>query len=116
MDEFLIPCNITVHSTSEFGITAIYNPWSVVKYLANNCKARTYWVSTGKNDVFNEIISKANETEILDLERLSKSEIVYSKLSDEISYKDLINSNGSLLNCLFLTGYLTTTGVEEDLV
>ena len=31
-----------------FGTREIYNPWSVINYIANDCTPQAYWVNTGK--------------------------------------------------------------------
>ena len=31
-----------------FGNTEIYNPWSVIQFIDNNCKFRPYWMNTSQ--------------------------------------------------------------------
>ena len=35
-----------------FGDKEIYNPWSVINYIAKGCIPQAYWVNTGKNEIF----------------------------------------------------------------
>ena len=39
-----------------FGDTEIFNPWSVINYFKNGCKPRTFWQSTGSNEIISEVI------------------------------------------------------------
>ena len=44
-----------------FGAEEIYNPWSVVNYIAQGCIPKAYWVNTGKNEILEEVLKAATE-------------------------------------------------------
>ena len=46
-----------------FGNTEIFNPWSVINYIADCCFPKAFWQSTGSNNIIGEIIASAT-TEI----------------------------------------------------
>lgn len=48
-----------------FGKTEIFNPWSVLNYVDNQCEPKAYWQATGSNDIIGEIISQATPEIIL---------------------------------------------------
>ena len=45
-----------------FGNEEIYNPWSVISYIAKGCIPQAYWVNTGKNEIF--VIFKCSREKI----------------------------------------------------
>ena len=44
-----------------FGNTEIYNPWSVINYVARGCVPQAYWANTGKNEILAEVLHDATE-------------------------------------------------------
>ena len=42
-----------------FGNTDIFNPWSVINYIADDCFPKAFWQSTGSNEIIGEIIAAA---------------------------------------------------------
>ena len=39
-----------------FGDTEIYNPWSVINYIAKGCRPQAYWANTGKNEILADVL------------------------------------------------------------
>ena len=44
-----------------FGNTDIFNPWSVINYVAKGCTPQAYWVNTGRNEILGEVLGAAGE-------------------------------------------------------
>ncbi len=44
-----------------FGKTEIFNPWSVINYFSNGCQPKTFWQSTGSNEIIGEVLAHAGE-------------------------------------------------------
>ena len=44
-----------------FGASEIFNPWSVINYFSNGCQPRTFWQSTGSNEIIGEVLAYAGE-------------------------------------------------------
>ena len=42
-----------------FGNSKIFNPWSVINYISDQCFPKAFWQSTGSNDIIGEIIGTA---------------------------------------------------------
>ena len=40
-----------------FGNTEIFNPWSVINYITDQCFPKAFWQSTGSNEIIGEIIA-----------------------------------------------------------
>ncbi len=93
-----------------FGQTNIYNPWSIINY-ASRRKLSSYWVNTGENLLLKKILRSGYNGVKSQLVKLLNGEEVVCVVDEKISYKDLNNSEETIMTMLLLTGYLTV--VEE---
>ena len=59
-----------------FGNTEIFNPWSVINYVSEECFPKAFWQSTGSNDIIGEIISSADDDIIKSLYQLLNGDTV----------------------------------------
>lgn len=61
-----------------FGNEDVFNPWSVINYFYNNCKANPYWQSTGDNSIIHQIVSQADSDTIDNLSKLMQGQTISS--------------------------------------
>ena len=54
----------------QFGKTEIFNPWSVINYIADDCVPKAFWQSTSSNDTLGEVIASATPEIAENLHRL----------------------------------------------
>ena len=95
-----------------FGKFAIYNPWSVLNYVAENCTTKTYWQSTGSNEIIGEVISMG-ATDLVDEIRsllMGESKSVY--IDTAVVYPEVGKSFSSIYSFLLMGGYLTLKSSE----
>ena len=55
------------YGSYQFGVTEMYNPWSILKYIesainGDNSSCVPYWISTSSNIIIKDLIEKANPT------------------------------------------------------
>ena len=100
----------------KFGLTEIYNPWSVLNYFSNDCKAMPYWVQTSANTIIHEILKSYNISTYENLNRLLGGSSVESIIETNIIYPRLREPQTDILGFLLMTGYLksTKTMLNED--
>ena len=98
----------------KFGSTEIYNPWSVLNYLANDCLAMPFWVQTSGNAVIREIISSLNSIACDNLRALLDGVIVESAIETDIIYPRLKDPQTNIFGFLLMTGYLKSTAMKLD--
>lgn len=96
-----------------FGSSKVYNPWSVVNYLFYGDKADTYWVDTGENTIFADLIFPKDLSYNGSLGTLLGKREVKINVSNSLSYKDLGKDETALYSFLLATGYLTWTERNE---
>ena len=93
-----------------FGNTDIFNPWSVINYLSNNCEARAYWVSTSNNDIIGEILAEADNSTYEQLAGLLQGEQLLTYVDTSVIYPQIRNNPSSVYSFLLVSGYLKTVG------
>lgn len=88
------------------GETEIFNPWSVVNYLKNNCRAIPYWVQTSSNETINEIIKNLDAETYHKLMDIINGASVSSIVTTNVIYPELQDRSDSIFGFLLMTGYL----------
>lgn len=89
-----------------FGDTEIFNPWSVINYIADKCEAKAFWQSTGSNDIIGEIIGASTPDVIENLHRLMNNEIVTTYIDMNVIYPEVQKNPYSIYSFLLIAGYL----------
>lgn len=89
-----------------FGNEEIYNPWSVISYIAKGCTPQAYWVNTGKNEILGDVLSVATEDVTRKLYALLQGERVIARIDPNVVYKSLGEEPENIYSLLLVTGYL----------
>lgn len=89
-----------------FGNEEIYNPWSVISYIAKGYIPQAYWVNTGKNEVLGDVLSVATEDITQKLYALLQGERVIARIDQNVVYKSLSEEPENIYSLLLVTGYL----------
>ncbi|MCD7729698.1 MAG: AAA family ATPase [Clostridia bacterium] len=89
-----------------FGNTEIFNPWSVINYIGNDCIPQAYWQSTGSNDIIGEILANATPEIRENLELLIQNKSVLSYVDENVIYPEIEKNPSSIYSFLLFTGYL----------
>lgn len=102
-----------------FGNADIYCPWDVINYvddLVSNPKARpkTYWINSSGNDLVKRFIDKADTTTKDEIEELIAGNVVNKRIRLDLTYNEIDNSIDNMWSVLYMTGYLTQAGDEEN--
>ena len=99
----------------DFGGTEIYNPWSVLNYFKQNCRAAPYWLDTSSNDLITEIVSTYPHDTAKTLEGLLKGESPRVPMASELGpYKFVRNRADTLYALLLSAGYVKAVSPIEN--
>ncbi len=90
----------------KFGDTEIYNPWSLIYYIDNNCIPMPYWVNTSGNALAGETLYKLGSKDASMLETLIDGGTVDKEVETNIIYPDIKRKKGLAFSLLAQTGYL----------
>lgn len=89
-----------------FGNTDIFNPWSVINYFSNGCEPRTFWQSTGSNDIIGEIIVQADHEIFEKLTSLVNGKTITTYIDTGVIYPQIKNNPSTIYSFLLVAGYL----------
>ncbi len=96
-----------------FGDTDIFNPWSVLNYMDENCSAKAYWQSTGDNSIIRQIVAEADDETADDLRKLMQGQLVSSYVDTSVIYPEIKNDSSTIYSFLLSAGYLKIVKKEE---
>lgn len=94
-----------------FGNTEIFNPWSVINYISDNCFPKAFWQSTGSNEIIGEIIQTATPEITKDLYKLLCSEKIATYIDTGVIYPEVQNNPYSIYSFLLVAGYLKVANI-----
>ena len=95
-----------------FGHTEIYNPWSVINYISKGCIPQAYWVSTGKNEILEDVLKVATADITERLYSLLQGERVIARIDQNVVYRSLAEEPANIYSLLLVAGYLKTPKKE----
>ena len=98
-----------------FGKRIIYNPWSIINFLASEEKElKPYWINTSDNKTVEGLLSKGGKELKQELELLIRGECVEKAIEEDIVLKDIDADEDLLWSFLLMAGYLKQTFLRRD--
>lgn len=94
-----------------FGSTEIFNPWSVINYIADKCFPKAFWQSTGSNDIVGEIVASATAEITEDLHKLMSGQNITAYIDTSVTYPEIMNNPYSIYSFLLVAGYLRVAAI-----
>lgn len=94
-----------------FGNTEIFNPWSVINYISDNCFPKAFWQSTGSNEIIGEIIQAATPEITKVLYKLLCGEKIAAYIDTGVIYPEVQNNPYSIYSFLLVAGYLKVANI-----
>ena len=101
-----------------FGNTDVYCPWDVINYcdelLADpSTMPKNYWANTSGNDLIRRLLRQANLSVKDEVEELLGGGKVTKRVKQELTYREIDESDENLWSVLYATGYLTGKQVGQ---
>lgn len=105
------------------GDREIYNPWSVINYFADGCRAQAYWSQTSRNAILQSMLRKSDPEMKRELRELLEGKSCEKIISDSVTYDVLDRGSvetapddqSVLYTLLVMTGYLKIERVIRTL-
>lgn len=91
----------------------IYNPWSVLRCIAENAVLAPYWVNTSDNALMKQLITKSGGSLKSDIEGLLNGGCVEKKIEEGIVFPELDKNPTTIWSLLLYSGYLTIVTIPE---
>lgn len=100
-----------------FGLTEIYNPWSVLNcidsYLQNDMVAcEPYWSNTSSNRIVKRLIEESNERTKSMVEGLINGTPIQTQIFEDVTYGTIDVNQDYIWSFLLFTGYLKIISCE----
>ncbi len=95
-----------------FGDSEIFNPWSVINYFSNHCQPKTFWQSTGSNEIIGEVLAHAGADIYERLNALLQGESFLTYIDTGVMYPQIRNNPSSVYSFLLVAGYLKVVRIE----
>lgn len=101
-----------------FGDTDVYCPWDVINYCDEllvdpSALPKNYWANTSGNDLIRRLLRQANLSVKDEVEELLGGGQVTKRVKQEVTYRDIDESDENLWSVLYATGYLTGRQVGQ---
>jgi hypothetical protein len=90
--------------------SGIYNPWSVLKCIAENGVLFPYWVNTSDNVLMKHLIARGTDDLKVDIEELLRGGSVTKRIEEGIIIPDLEKNPNAIWSLLLYSGYVTIDG------
>lgn len=94
-----------------FGNSEIFNPWSVINYISDQCFPKAFWQSTGSNDIIGEIIGTATPEINENLYKLFCGNTVTTYVDTSVIYPEVQSNPNSIYSFLLVAGYLKAADI-----
>ena len=98
-----------------FGNNEIYNPWSVISYINNNCKPKAFWSRTSGNEIIGQLIQNADSEIYKNLTLLLQGKEIQSIIDTDILYPEINGNSDTIYSFLLVSGYLRVTRIISEL-
>ena len=101
-----------------FGNTDVYCPWDVINYCDEllvdpSALPKNYWANTSGNDLIRRLLRQANLSVKDEVEELLGGGQVTKRVKQELTYREIDESDENLWSVLYATGYLTGKQVGQ---
>ena len=102
-----------------FGDSDVYNPWSVINYVANHRKnhdrfPEPYWSNTSSNTIIRELVENSTPEQKRELDILISGGTIEKQIHEDITYADVHENEDNLWNFLYFTGYMRKVSERQD--
>ncbi len=89
-----------------FGNTVIYNPWSILNFLAWGGATKPYWLNTSSNDLIKKLL-EGRTTQLQEIfERLLEGGGIDKIIDENVVLDELETNDDALWSLLLFSGYL----------
>ncbi len=98
-----------------FGNAEIYNPWSVLNYVAYGFDTKPYWAGTSGNDIVRKMLQMLDWNTADDIRKLISGDTVTASISPSITFSDeIFGGLDDVFSVMAMSGYLNAVRSDED--
>jgi len=98
----------------KFGDTEIYNPWSVIRFVAEGCTFQPYWINVSANSILKDMLARVDNRRRQELAGLLEGRPVETPVMENLVFANLRTNRNALYMMLLTAGYLKAVEVWHD--
>jgi hypothetical protein len=103
----LLPSVRAYYNGYVFGREPIYNPWSILQFIASAGRALSpYWITSSANELVKSLLERHAFAVHRDMEALLSRGSIEKKIDDDIVFPELGSNPNALWSLLVFSGYL----------
>lgn len=89
-----------------FGEAEVYNPYSIMSYVANKCKPEAYWIASGSTTIISDLLWNVDSENMDKILGLITGGSVETDLASELAYDEIMDKDEYLYSLMAMSGYL----------
>lgn len=95
-----------------FGVTTIYNPWSIIKFIKAKGEIVPYWIHTSGNELIRELVINSDSETQEKMGQLIAGNVIKAIIDEHIVFQDLQKNTAAIWSLFLMTGYLKAIKVN----
>ena len=110
---YVVGTEYLTHPSTADRVSHIYNPWSILSYLAGPIEPKTYWANTGSTELLERLIAESSfETQAELAVLLENKPLEYKLINEDVILLELDKKEQEPWSFLLFAGYITATNVQ----
>ncbi len=99
-----------------FGDAEVYNPFSIMNFVSEDCQLGSYWVDSGKDVLIKDMLKSISADTYADIMSLATGGSIRSNLMATFPYEAIKRSGKPLYSLMAMSGYLKAVPVGDSFV
>ncbi len=96
-----------------FGNAKVYNPYSVMCFVDQECEAKAYWNDSGKNVLIKYLLESITEEKYTEIMKLITGGTILSDIMESFPYEAIEKSGKPLYSLMIMAGYLNAVRTDR---
>ena len=99
-----------------FGDAEVYNPYSIMYFVSQGCKPKSYWVNSGRDVLIRDLLKSITSEKYTEIMKLVTGGSILSEIIEAFPYESIRRSGTPLYSLMVMSGYLNAVPTEERIV
>ena len=99
-----------------FGDAEVYNPYSIMYFVSQGCKPKSYWVGSGRDVLVRDLLKSITSEKYTEIMKLVTGGTILSDLIEAFPYESIRRSGKPLYSLMVMSGYLNAVPTDERII
>ncbi len=96
-----------------FGNAEVYNPFSIMNFISQECEEKAYWVGSGSDVLIRDLLKSITTEEYTEIMKLITGGTIKCEIMDAFPYEVIKKSGKPLYSLMVMSGYLNAVRTDE---